>query len=202
MKTNSRWITVPLKLYHYLLWAYPRIHRDAYGSLMTQLFRDQCRDAFREERSVGLAKLWLRLLPDLVKTSLIEHVVEIKRKDMKIKPGSAAFLITGIVAGIISLSLSSVSAVCFAFMALSALAILGRALAEVFRPSNQWAKSLLGAVIVLVVFGFFIPAWAHIQPVKGPLAMAIPPLVGGIVFLNPIVAVLKGVQFLVEKPKA
>jgi|GEM_PF-626992 len=62
------------KTYHRLLALYPAEHRREYGPAMAQLFRDQCRDAWRERRWSGLARLWLRVLPDLFKTSLLEHL--------------------------------------------------------------------------------------------------------------------------------
>jgi uncharacterized protein involved in exopolysaccharide biosynthesis len=50
---------------------------------MAQLFHDQCRDAWRESRGWGLTALWLRVLPDLVKTSVLEHISTLKgRKNM------------------------------------------------------------------------------------------------------------------------
>jgi len=61
------------KLYQYLLAAYPRSHREEYGGAMAQLFRDQCRDAWAEGRAWGLLTLWLRILPDLLKTSFLER---------------------------------------------------------------------------------------------------------------------------------
>jgi capsular polysaccharide biosynthesis protein len=61
------------KLYQRLLRAYPRSHREAYGPAMAQLFRDQLRDAWAAERVWGLAALWARILPDLVKTSFLER---------------------------------------------------------------------------------------------------------------------------------
>jgi uncharacterized protein involved in exopolysaccharide biosynthesis len=61
------------KLYQRLLAAYPRSHRQEYGGAMAQLFRDQCRDAWAEGRGRGLVILWLRTLPDLVKTSFLER---------------------------------------------------------------------------------------------------------------------------------
>ena len=33
------------KIYEHLLAAYPKAHREEYGAAMSQLFRDQCRDA-------------------------------------------------------------------------------------------------------------------------------------------------------------
>jgi capsular polysaccharide biosynthesis protein len=61
------------RLYRRLLAAYPRRHRQEYGGAMAQLFRDQCRDAWTEGRILGLLALWLRTLPDLVKTSFLER---------------------------------------------------------------------------------------------------------------------------------
>ena len=61
------------QLYRHLLAAYPRSHREEYGGAMAQLFRDQCRDAWAERRAWGLVTLWLRILPDLVKTSFLER---------------------------------------------------------------------------------------------------------------------------------
>jgi capsular polysaccharide biosynthesis protein len=76
-------LAVSQKLYEHLLKAYPQAHRKAYGSAMAQLFRDQCRDAWQEARSWGLIKLWLHVLPDLLKTSIAEHLHNLKgRKPM------------------------------------------------------------------------------------------------------------------------
>ena len=71
------------KTYERLLVAYPRSHREEYGPAMSQLFRDQCRDAWREARHWGLIRLWLRVLPDLIKTSIVERFSALnERKSM------------------------------------------------------------------------------------------------------------------------
>ena len=70
---SNRPLELSQKLYQRLLAAYPRPHREEYGEPMAQLFRDQCRDAWAERRALGLAALWLRTLPDLVKTSFLER---------------------------------------------------------------------------------------------------------------------------------
>jgi len=62
------------RIYERLLRAYPEAHRQAYGAAMSQLFRDQCRDAWNEAGRRGLALLWLRVLPDLVSTSIFERL--------------------------------------------------------------------------------------------------------------------------------
>lgn len=68
------------RIYQRLLAFYPKVHRDAYGQLMAQLFGDQCREAWKRGRSWGLLRLWLRVLPDLLKTSLWEHISILKGK--------------------------------------------------------------------------------------------------------------------------
>ncbi len=74
------------KIYAALLRAYPRRHREEYGAAMRQLFRDQCRDAWDEDRNWGMTKLWLRLVPDLINSSLWERITALKeRKTMNDK---------------------------------------------------------------------------------------------------------------------
>jgi uncharacterized protein involved in exopolysaccharide biosynthesis len=71
------------RLFERLLALYPKAHRAQYGPAMSQLFRDQCRDAWRARRTWGLVSLWLHVLPDLVETSLLEHLSTLKgRKSM------------------------------------------------------------------------------------------------------------------------
>ncbi len=83
---SNRALTVSQKIYDWLLLAYPKAHRNDYGQAMAQLFRDQCRDAWTESRGWGMTKLWLRVLPDLVKTSIIERLAALtERKSMSDK---------------------------------------------------------------------------------------------------------------------
>jgi capsular polysaccharide biosynthesis protein len=80
---DSRAVAQSARLFERLLAAYPQEHRREYGPAMAQLFRDQCRDAWRGGRGWGLIGLWLRVLPDLVKTSVLEHISTLKeRKNM------------------------------------------------------------------------------------------------------------------------
>ena len=71
---------LPQEIYGRLLLAYPRAHRTEYGAAMAQLFRDQCRDAWNDSGKWGLLKLWLRVLPDLVSTSILERLAAMKGK--------------------------------------------------------------------------------------------------------------------------
>ena len=77
---------VAQKIYGALLRAYPPAHRAEYGAAMAQLFRDQCRDAWGESKHFGLLKLWLRVLPDWAKTSIMERLAALnERKTMNEK---------------------------------------------------------------------------------------------------------------------
>jgi len=80
---DNRLVTFSDGLYRSLLLIYPRSYRDEYGPPMAQLFRDQCRDAWSQSRAWGLLALWLRAVPDLIKTSVLEHIANWKgRKSM------------------------------------------------------------------------------------------------------------------------
>jgi uncharacterized protein involved in exopolysaccharide biosynthesis len=73
-------------IYERLLVAYPISHRAEYGAAMVLLFRDQCRDAWNESRNWGLFKLWMRVLPDLASTSVLERLAALReRKTMSDK---------------------------------------------------------------------------------------------------------------------
>ena len=83
---NNRVLAVSQKIYGRLLLAYPKAHREEYGPAMAQLFRDECRDALNESQSWGVARLWLLVLPDLVKTSITERLAALnERKSMSDK---------------------------------------------------------------------------------------------------------------------
>jgi len=78
---DSKAVAFSGRLFQRLLAAYPKEHRREYGPAMAQLFRDQCRDAWRDGRTWGLTVLWLRVLPDLIKTSALERVSALKERN-------------------------------------------------------------------------------------------------------------------------
>ncbi len=78
---DSRAVSVSVKIYERLLAAYPGAFRREYGPAMEQLFRDQCRDAWSESGGWGLAGVWLRVLPDCAKTSFVEHLSNLHRRE-------------------------------------------------------------------------------------------------------------------------
>ena len=78
---DSRAVARSARLFQRLLAAYPPAHRREYGPAMVQLFRDQCRDAWRDGRGWGLTALWLRVVPDLIKTAVREHLSSLKERN-------------------------------------------------------------------------------------------------------------------------
>ena len=97
---DSKAVALSGRLFEHLLAAYPKAHRREYGQPMAQLFRDQCRDAWGHSRRWGLIALWLRVLPDLVKTSVLEHISTLnerknmlERIGMLLRPRSAPWFI-------------------------------------------------------------------------------------------------------------
>jgi uncharacterized protein involved in exopolysaccharide biosynthesis len=76
-------LTCSQKIFERLLVAYPKAHREEYGHAMSQLFQDQSREAWNEARNWGMIKLWLRVLPDLMRTSIVERLSALnERKSM------------------------------------------------------------------------------------------------------------------------
>ncbi|MGO8699598.1 MAG: hypothetical protein ACLQVY_18005 [Limisphaerales bacterium] len=78
---DSKSVLISVRVYERLLAACPAEFRREYGPAMKQLFRDQCRDAWNEKRGWSLAALWLRALPDLVKTAFVEHLTNLRRRE-------------------------------------------------------------------------------------------------------------------------
>jgi hypothetical protein len=62
------------RVYQGLLFAYPAAHRREYGGLMAQVFRDMCRDSYRQKGFVGLVRLWRHVLADTAATAVAEHI--------------------------------------------------------------------------------------------------------------------------------
>lgn len=58
----------------YALWLhlYPRAHREAYGALMLQIFRDICRDARATRGRIGM-HVWLGVAADETKSLAREY---------------------------------------------------------------------------------------------------------------------------------
>ncbi len=71
---NNPSIETSRKFYALLLNLYPGEHRSGYAASMLQVFTDQCRAAYRQKGGLGLLFLWLRTLPDLGYSAIVEHI--------------------------------------------------------------------------------------------------------------------------------
>lgn len=212
MEPKPRIVVFSEKVYRTLLRLYPSAHRREYGELMMQLFRDECRDGWRTGRSVGLMKVWLRVLPDLGKTSVIERIAAIERneimKSMNTKNGPTILLIAGLALCFLSFSPFIMSHDLFMpVMALASLSILAKAMVELFRPADEWLKIGIRTFVLMFLYAIFMPAWAKLK-MAGAIPNFIDPLdlfgicIATSLFINPVVAAIKLVQFLVQRRKS
>lgn len=72
-KRDIDWLFTSERLYKNLLLIYPAGFRQAYGSLMTQVFADQARRSFRESGKRGLITWWGRTMLDTIQTAIEEY---------------------------------------------------------------------------------------------------------------------------------
>jgi hypothetical protein len=72
-------MTFSQRLFHLLLFAYPREFRHEYGPQMTQLFRD-CYQDQKNQRATGLWVLWLHTVSDLFVSAPREHLERLRRE--------------------------------------------------------------------------------------------------------------------------
>jgi hypothetical protein len=73
MKIN-RWIVLSLRFYSKLLHLYPQAYRVTYEMEMLRVFKNQCREAYQQQGSLGILLLWPRILVDVGITVVREHI--------------------------------------------------------------------------------------------------------------------------------
>ena len=66
MRVMPKTLAISDRIYTLLLLVYPAPFRREYKEPMAQLFRDECRDAFRQSGITGILGLWLRTFIDLI----------------------------------------------------------------------------------------------------------------------------------------
>jgi hypothetical protein len=71
---ESQSVIVSVRLYRWLLSAYPKGFWQEYGPLMAQVFRDCCRRAYHHGGALALLALWVRTALDYIKTIVEEYV--------------------------------------------------------------------------------------------------------------------------------
>jgi hypothetical protein len=168
---------------------------------MVQLFRDQCRDACRKNGPLGLAAMWLHVPGDLILTVIQEHINNLPNvmKNLNIKQLSAILFAVGVGVAFIGTPTLLGTHVATAFIYVSTLAILLRAIAEWFRPPGDSLKAIMLGLGVAVAYGIILPFWAKLHANYGvpagfnPAVHAIP------VLLNLIVPIVKAVLAVAKR---
>ena len=74
MRENAATVDLSVRVYSWLLAAYPRSFRAEYGNHMAQVFRDVCLRDSRRGGARGMASLWARTSLDLLRTTVEEHI--------------------------------------------------------------------------------------------------------------------------------
>jgi hypothetical protein len=153
-----------------LLLLYPRAHREKFGALMLQHFRDQCRDAANSG-----ARGWMQFASefgsDFFFSVMQENLSSTNTmiRHLASNPKLPAILLaiatlSGVVAGSLGARGETGLGAALAYFSLTILLLRG--ITEIFRPANQWLRALVWGGAVFVIYGFIMPVWAkvHIVP--------------------------------------
>lgn len=102
-------LAATLWVYHRLIMVQPPEFRRAFGDSITQVFRQTCLDAYRSNGNLGLARLWLPALSDVLSGALAEYaallahalkgslpVLQLRRSASVIFAAFIAFVLAGI----------------------------------------------------------------------------------------------------------
>jgi hypothetical protein len=184
------------RVYRWLLRFYPLSFQRDYGAAMIQLFEDQCRDLDRAWGSRGVWAAWRWLLQDIFLSVTREHVTNLETQMKAICTHRLNHLLFGaaVIFALLANPAFAGSVLAIAFLYLSTVAILARAIAEWFRPQNQWLKGAGWGVVVMVAFGFILPFWAKLHALHGSAFPVLPALHAGAALLNLVVPLLKGLM--------
>ncbi len=202
MRANEEKFSGMCRIYRMLIFLYPESHRQKYGDLMAQLFRDQCRDAHRENGAWGLVTMWRRVSTDLLLTAVPEHLSNL---DNHLRIMSAPKLSILLFVAAIGLSVFTIPVInaglAPAFLYLATFALVVRAVAEGFRPRAAWISGLAWGLALVVIYGLIMPWWAKMHILYGSAFPQTPmfEVAAGAVFLNLGVTLLKPLFVRVRK---
>jgi predicted permease len=73
MSGTDRACTLSERVFARLMLLFPRAFRDRFGGDMRDLFRDQVREARARDGISGVARLWVRTIPSLLQSALLER---------------------------------------------------------------------------------------------------------------------------------
>lgn len=153
------------RIYEELLWLYPRAHREKYGPLMVQFFRDQWRAA-RPGSAPAMLELSLGTLGDLAFSAFREHLSNQlhNMKNMSRNRLSLILFITAIGAALLTGNfIPGRIGIALGLAYFSALALLLRAIVEWKRPANELVRSLVWGATIAVIFALIFPVWGRFK---------------------------------------
>lgn len=78
-RTHSHSLAVSERVYRFLLVLYPAEFRHEYADPLVQAFRDSCREAHRDSGTLGVIRMWLPIIGDLVSNASAERILEVLR---------------------------------------------------------------------------------------------------------------------------
>jgi hypothetical protein len=193
MPDKSKTVERMARMYRRFLWLYPAEHRRDYGGLMMQLFRDQCREALREQGAPRLFAVGWRALTDLIFSSIHEHITNLTNnmKTSGINLLSHLLIATAIGTALLANPGIVGAGPAVACVALSMLALFARAIGEWFRPAGDAWKAIGWGVLILVAYGLIMPFWAKLHVIDTDASPALTVLLTGPIFLNTIVPILR-----------
>jgi hypothetical protein len=193
----ERIITRACRFYRAVLLLYPRAHRAGYGRLMEQLFRDQCRAALRETGGRGVAAITARALCDAISSAFREHITQFTQTMHTQTPSRIALILLVSALAFLQFAANSAThstALTAVFLTLSALALLGRAVAECYRPSSEWLRGLAWGFVVALLYSLIFPAWKKYSDNLGLASLGWIKLSTVGVLLNFVVPIVKAVM--------
>jgi hypothetical protein len=98
---SKKSLAVSDRLYKLMLMVYPAEFRREYEREMAQVFRDCCRQQRQQDGKLGLARLWVRMFLDLLRTVPAEHLESLRKGGTVVKALQKLSLAILIYAGVI-----------------------------------------------------------------------------------------------------
>lgn len=83
---NRPIVAFSVRVYQFLLVAYPAQFKQEYGSKMVEVFRDCCLRTIRQSGMNGMPRLWLSTLIDLAQSVISEHIQKETQMKQEMKP--------------------------------------------------------------------------------------------------------------------
>jgi hypothetical protein len=201
----ERTIARACRIYGAALLLYPRNHRAEYGREMEQLFRDQCRAAVREAGARGLGWLGLRTLGDLFLSGFREHLSQQIHQMKTMSPSKISLILFIAALAFLQFAANSATndpALTVAWLIFSALALLGRAVAEGFRQPSEWLRGIIWGIGIAFLYALIFPAARKFSDNLGLAAFEWIKLSGVGVLLNFAVPIVKALLLLVRRRAA